>query len=182
MIEVRWHGRGGQGSFTAAKLLGVAVALYGGKHALAFPSFGPERRGAPVLAFTKIADEKIHDRSEVKQCDYIVVLDETLFNEAFFEDLKPNGQIILNAENPEKYARFDSQSLYLIDASAVALEILGKPITNTAMLGALVGVSGVAGIDSVLAGIGSFLKGGLLQKNTEVVKRTYAQSRKESAL
>jgi len=178
MIEIRWHGRGGQGSFTAAKLLGVAVALYGNKHALAFPSFGPERRGAPVLAFTKIDDKKIQDRSEVKQCDYIVILDETLFNEAFFNDLKPNGKIILNAENPERYAHFESANLHLIDASAIAEEILGKPITNTAMLGALIGISSVVEIDSVLAGIGSFLKGGLLQKNIDVVKRTYGQSRK----
>jgi len=73
MIDIRWHGRGGQGSFTASKLLGVAVTIYGDKHALAFPSFGPERRGAPVLAFTKIDNKKIHDRSEVKLCDYIVI-------------------------------------------------------------------------------------------------------------
>lgn len=179
MIEIRWHGRGGQGSFTAAKLLGVAVALYGQKHALAFPSFGPERRGAPVLAFTKIDDSKIRDRSEVKQCDFIVVLDETLFSETFFKDLKPNGKIILNTENPEKYRHLDSQKLGLIDASSVALEVLGKPITNTAMLGALIGVSGVADIESVLAGVGSFLKGGLLQKNIELINRTYIQSRKE---
>ncbi len=179
MIEIRWHGRGGQGSFTASKLLGVAVSLHGGKHALAFPSFGPERRGAPVLAFTKIDDNKIQDRSEVNRCDYIVVLDETLFNESFFNDLKPNGKIILNSGNPDKYARYDSNRLYLTDASqAVATEVLGKPITNTAMLGALVGISGISGLDSALAGMGSFLKGTILQKNIEVVKRTFEQSKK----
>ena len=61
MKEIRWHGRGGQGGFTASRLLGIAASVHGGKHALAFPSFGPERRGAPVLAFTKIDDSKIHD-------------------------------------------------------------------------------------------------------------------------
>jgi len=66
MTEIRWHGRGGQGSFTASKLLGVSVALYGGKYAIAFPSFGPERRGAPVLAFTRIDGKKIYDRSEIR--------------------------------------------------------------------------------------------------------------------
>jgi len=182
MIEIRWHGRGGQGSFTASKLLGVAVALYGGKHALAFPSFGPERRGAPVLAFTKIDDKKIHDRSEVKKCDYIVVLDETLFNESFFNDLKPNGKIILNAGNSDKYAQYDHKKLHLTDASALAAEVLGKPITNTAMLGALVGISGVARLDWVLAGMSSFLKGSLLEKNIKVVKRTFEQSREGIAV
>ena len=78
MKEIRWHGRGGQGGFTVSRLLGIAAGMFENKHALAFPSFGPERRGAPVLAFTKIDDSKIHDRSEVNQCDYVVVMDETL--------------------------------------------------------------------------------------------------------
>ena len=77
MVEVRWHGRGGQGAFTAARLLGASAALFEGRHALAFPSFGPERRGAPVLGFTRIDDHKITDRSAVTACDFVVVLDET---------------------------------------------------------------------------------------------------------
>lgn len=70
MIEIRWHGRGGQGAFTAARLLGLAAAVEGGKYALAFPSFGPERRGAPVLGFTKIDDKPIRNRSQIKHCDW----------------------------------------------------------------------------------------------------------------
>lgn len=177
MIEIRWHGRGGQGSFTASKLLGASAALFGGKHALAFPSFGPERRGAPVLAFTKIDDQKIIDRSEIIACDYIVVLDETLFNESFLKDLKEGGRIIVNTANREAYRRYDAKKLITVDASAVAREILGKPITNTAMLGALVGVSGIVGLDAVLQGMKGFLKGSLLQKNIEVVERTFRQSK-----
>ena len=70
MLEVRWHGRGGQGGFTAARLLGLAAALYEGKYALAFPSFGPERRGAPVLGFTRIDEKRITDRSAVTALSY----------------------------------------------------------------------------------------------------------------
>ena len=75
MIEVRWHGRGGQGSFTAARLLGLAASVYDERFAQAFPSFGPERRGAPVLGFTRIDDFKITDRSELDVCDYVIVLE-----------------------------------------------------------------------------------------------------------
>ncbi len=177
MIEVRWHGRGGQGSFTASKLLGTSVALYGGRHALAFPSFGPERRGAPVLAFTKIDDKKIYDRSEIQKCDFIVVLDETLFNEGFFSDLKEDGRIIVNTANSQAYARYDSKRITTVDASAAALEILGKPIANTAMLGALAAVSGIVELEAVKQGMDGFLKGSLLIKNKEVVQRTYLQSK-----
>jgi pyruvate ferredoxin oxidoreductase gamma subunit len=176
MIEIRWHGRGGQGSFTASKLLGVAVSLYGDKHALAFPSFGPERRGAPVLAFTKIDGKKITDRSEVRQCDYIMILDETLFSESFFNDLKTNGKIILNGSDSSKYNSFSPEQLVVVDASTIASEILGKPITNTAMLGALAGVSGLASIHSLEQGVGQFLKGSLLSKNIEVIHQTFLQS------
>lgn len=177
IIEIRWHGRGGQGSFTASKLLGIAVSLYGGRHALAFPAFGPERRGAPVQAFNKISDTKITDRSEVRQCDYIVVLDETLFSDAFFADLKPGGKIIVNSGQPERYQKYDRASISLIDASSAAAEILGRPIANTAMLGALIGISGIAGLPAVEQGLEIFLKGSLLEKNRAVVARMYHASK-----
>ncbi|GAE86788.1 2-oxoacid:acceptor oxidoreductase family protein [Acetivibrio straminisolvens] len=175
MIEIRWHGRGGQGGFTASKLLGASVVLYGGKHALSFPSFGPERRGAPVLAFTKIDSKKICDRSEIRKCDFIVVLDETLFSENFFDDLKYNGKIIINSANQETYAKYDSGKITVVDASSIALKVLGKPITNTAMLGALVAVSDIIDLNAVLKGMEGFLKGELLAKNIEVVERTFLQ-------
>ena len=82
MYEFLWHGRGGQGAFTAARLLGTAFALNkDGNNALAFPSFGPERRGAPIRAFTKLSDKKIGDRSELKKADYVIYLDDTLFDD-----------------------------------------------------------------------------------------------------
>ena len=78
MKQIRWHGRGGNGAFTAARLLGVAASVFEGKSAQAFPSFGPERRGAPVLGFTRIAEKTITDHSQVYECDCVIVLDETL--------------------------------------------------------------------------------------------------------
>lgn len=175
MIEIRWHGRGGQGAFTASKLFGEAVALYGGKHSLAFPSFGPERRGAPVLAFTKIADAQIQDRSEVRLCDYIVILDETLFSENYFNDLKPNGKIILNTEDASKYNTFDN--LLLVNATEIALKVLGKPIANTAMIGALAAISGIADVEIIQQALAHYFKGDVLKKNKELIKQTFDESK-----
>lgn len=174
MIEIRWHGRGGQGGFTAAKLLGASISLYGDRYALSFPSFGPERRGAPVLAYTKIDNKKILDRSEITKCDYIVILDDSLFNESFLYDLKPNGRILINSSDVSKY---NNPSVSAIDATSLSLEILEKPITNTAMLGALIGVSGILELDAVLAGAEDFMKGELLVKNKRLIERAFGLAR-----
>ncbi|MBA7621714.1 Pyruvate synthase subunit PorC [subsurface metagenome] len=178
MIDVRWHGRGGQGCWTVARLLGMAAAHYEGRHALAFPSFGPERRGAPVLGFTKISDQKIRDRSEVKSCDYIVVLDETLIEENTFSGLKENGIIIINSTSPEKYEKYlGGAAVESVDATSIAIKILGKPITNTAMLGALVAVSDIVSLDSVNSAIKQEMKESIQEKNIQVAKLAYAAVR-----
>ena len=88
MTEILWLGRGGQGAFTAAKLLGAAYTADGGRYALAFPSFGPERRGAPVRAFTKLDTKPVLDRSQTEKADYIVVLDDTLYSLSSISSLK----------------------------------------------------------------------------------------------
>jgi pyruvate ferredoxin oxidoreductase gamma subunit len=176
MLEVRWHGRGGQGSFTAARLLGMAAALFEGKHALAFPSFGPERRGAPVLGFTRIDDKKITDRSAVTECDYVVVLDETLMSPAVVAGLRPQGKLVVNTTNPEQYRKLAGKhAIVAVDATSLAMELLGRPITNTAMLGALVGASGIIRLESALEGIAHEMKPALARKNAEVVRRAFSQ-------
>ncbi|MCB2195494.1 MAG: 2-oxoacid:acceptor oxidoreductase family protein [Bacteroidetes bacterium] len=180
MIEVRWHGRGGQGSFTVARLLGKAAALFENRPALAFPSFGPERRGAPVLGFTKIDDKKITDRSEVVACDYAVVLDETLINEKITNGIKENGTIVINTAHPEKYDYLNGVNQISIDATSIALEILGRPITNTAMLGALVAASGIVSLEAAIKGIENELKPSLVEKNVEVLKRAYNEVKGEN--
>lgn len=173
MKEVRWHGRGGQGSFTVARLLGKAAALFENKSALAFPSFGPERRGAPVTGFTKISDTKITDRSEVQECDYVVVLDETLINENVKKGLKKDGVVIINSAHPEKYEVLKDVRTVALDATSLALEVIGKPITNTAMLGALIAVSDIVSLEAAEKSIQNEMKKAIIQKNIEVVKQAH---------
>lgn len=173
MKEIRWHGRGGQGSFTVARLLGKAAALFENKSALAFPSFGPERRGAPVKGFTKISDQKITDRSEVQECDYVVVLDESLIDENIKKGLKKDGVIIINTSQPEKYTELSDVKTVAFDATSLALEVLGRPITNTAMLGALIAVSDIVSLEAAEKGIENEMKKSIIQKNIEVVKRSW---------
>jgi len=133
MIEILWHGRGGQGAFTAARILGAAYSLKGENFfALAFPSFGPERRGAPVRAFTKLSDKPLHNRSEIKKSDYIIFLDDTLFSKDALNGLKENGKIILNTTTTYK-----EPNIITFNATKIAGDILGLPIANTVMLGAL---------------------------------------------
>ena len=116
MTEIRWHGRGGLGAFTAARLLGCAVSLFEGKYALACPSFGPERRGAPVFAFTRIDDKAITDRSEVVSCDCAVVLDDTLFGDPVKNGLKPGATVIVNTTK--------DKSQFAIDGVQVVTEFM----------------------------------------------------------
>lgn len=173
MIEIRWHGRGGQGAFTAAKILGSAITLNEDKFALSFPSFGPERRGAPIQAFTKIDNKQIINRSEIIKSDYMVFLDETLFNFNALKDLKENGKVILNSENNEKYN--DYKNIITIDASKIAMEILKMPITNTAMLGALIAISNIANISSVQNAISEYLPSKVVDKNIQVLQMAYKE-------
>ena len=171
MIEVRWHGRGGQGGFTAARLLGLSSALFENKYALAFPSFGPERRGAPVLGFTKIDTCPIRDRSAVQTCDYVVVLDETLVDAHITKGLKADGMILINTRSPDRYAEaVNGFNTAHFDATGLALEILGRPITNTAMLGALIAKTGVISLESALKGVTVEMKPALVEKNVLIVK------------
>lgn len=185
MIEVRWHGRGGQGGWSAARLLGAAAALHEGRHAMAFPSFGPERRGAPVLGFTRIDEVRIKDRSEVLDCDAVVVLDETLVVPGVARGLKAGGFALVNTKDPAKYAEVFGGAAGVrvvgIDATGIALEILGKPITNTAMLGALVGATGFVSLEAALKAIASEMRGDLAAKNAEVLRRAYAEAKGATA-
>ena len=174
MIEVRWHGRGGQGGFTASRLLGKAAALFEDKYAMAFPSFGPERRGAPVLAFTRIDEKKITNRSEVINCDYVVVLDETLAEDSVIHGLKTEGTLIISTAHPETYRKkFPGIKIISLDATSLALEIIGIPVTNTAMFGALVAGSNAVSLDSALKGVDAEMKKALAEKNRIIVEKAY---------
>ncbi len=173
MIEVRWHGRGGQGSFTVARLLGLAASVYGGRYAQAFPSFGPERRGAPVLGFTRISDSKITDRSELDTCDYVVVLDETLWGDDVIKGLKSNSVIIINTKTPKKYSEQTSHKVVGLDATQMALNHLGIPITNTAMMGALIAVSDMIQTEYCQKAIMASMNAKIAAKNVSLFENAY---------
>ena len=151
MIEILWHGRGGQGAFTAARLLGAAYAIKG-NYALAFPSFGPERRGAPIRAFTKLDDKPIGNRSETEKADFSIFLDDTLFSDAAFNELKPESIILLNTKK-----HFENNRIFTIDANTIAEEILKRPITNTIMLGAFAAISGKISFDDISEAIRQYI-------------------------
>ena len=174
MYEIRWHGRGGQGSFTIAKILGIAASIYEDKYAQAFPSFGPERRGAPVLGFTRIDENKITDRSEIETCDFVVVLDETLWGENVLKGLKEDSVILINTDNLDKYKTQTSNKVVAINATKLALEILNLPITNTAMLGALAGYSKIVKKESCINAIKDTLNPKIAEKNITLFEKAYS--------
>ena len=181
MIEIRWHARGGQGGFTGAKLLGLAASVFGNHYAQAFPSFGPERRGAPVLGFTRIDDRPITDHSQVYACDYVVVLDEGLMETVdVTKGLRDGGIILINTKSsPERFPFRGNFGVVCVDASAIALEELGAPIANTAMLGAFAAVNKLIGIESILKAVDKGMPEGLREKNKKAIERTYGVLRGE---
>ena len=140
MVEIRFHGRGGQGAVTSAEILAKA-AIAEGKYAQAFPAFGAERRGAPVLAFTRISDEPIKLRIGIYEPDMVVVLDPTLLKSIpVFNGLKESGLAVINTNKDFGEIRKIEGAkgrLVLVDATKIAMEELGVPITNVVMLGAL---------------------------------------------
>jgi pyruvate ferredoxin oxidoreductase gamma subunit len=172
MIEILWRARGGQGAFTAARVLGAAAALgEGGAQALAFPAFGPERRGAPMRAFTKISDAPIGDRSAITQADIVIYLDDTLFGEGWEVDLKPGGRVFVNSVR-----EFDDARVVSIDANALSSAVLGRAIPNTTFLGALAYVLDCVTIEDIIRGIEECMPAKLHAKNIEVVKRAYDEA------
>ncbi|MBC7253499.1 MAG: 2-oxoacid:acceptor oxidoreductase family protein [Actinobacteria bacterium] len=144
MIQLRIHGRGGQGVVALAEILAIC-AIREGKYAQAFPSFGPERRGAPVVSYCRVAEEPIYTREPVQQPDIVLVLDSTVLRVVdVLSGLKPNGKLVVNAcESPEDLARehgCENCLVATVDASGIALRNMGRDITNTAMMGALLKV------------------------------------------
>lgn len=152
LVEIRWHGRGGQGAVTSAELVARA-AIGEGKYAQAFPSFTPERRGAPVLAFNRInPEEQIRTRAEVDQPDVVIVLDSTLLSILdFASGLKKNGTVIINTKKSAEQIRSEfgiSSRLAIVDATKIAQES-GVPTVNTTMVGVLIKATNVITLESM---------------------------------
>ncbi len=176
MIEIRFHGRGGQGSVTAVEILAVA-AFKDGKYSQAFPKFGPERRGAPVEAYCRIDDKFINLRSQIYEPDILVVLSESLLEIGITNGLKNGGTIIINspksADELKKAYNLDKYDVHSVDVTKKAVEILGSNIVNTGILGAFAKITKLVSIDSLVSATEEKFSGDLKEKNVELVKSVY---------
>jgi len=152
--EIRIHGRGGQGAVTASQLLAIA-AFHDKKYCQAFPSFGVERRGAPVEAFTRISDKPINIREHVYEPDYVIVLDPTLLASVdVCRGVKDNGIVIINSNKPASEFKLNTNAkVETIDMTAVAMDIIGKPFVNIASLGAFAAITNEVALGSVFKAI-----------------------------
>ncbi len=152
--EIRIHGRGGQGAVTSSQVLAVA-AFKDGKYCQAFPNFGVERRGAPVQAFARISEEPINVRQHVYEPDYVIVLDPTLLEAVnVAAGAKDSGIIIINSDRKAEEFNLDTKAkIKTIDVTKTALEIIGKPFVNVAILGAFAAISGEITMDAINAAI-----------------------------
>ena len=161
LIEIRWHGRGGQGAKTASLLLADA-AFNTGKYIQGFPEYGPERMGAPIVAYNRISDNPITIHSNIYEPDYVVVVDDTLLDCVdVTAGLKENGAIVINSTKDNEYLterlKNYNGSVYKIDARKISEEALGKYFPNTPMLAAIVKVSGIMSDEDFLNDmVGSF--------------------------
>jgi len=171
MKEIRFHGRGGQGVVTSANLLAIA-AFKEGKYCQAFPFFGTERRGAPVVSFARIDTKFIRTREQIYNPDYVIVLDPTLLDVVdITEGLKDDGMIIINTN--KKVNLKTKAKVKTVDATVIALEVIGKPFVNTPMIGALVGVTDIVKLDSLIEAVKERFSGEIAKKNVDAVKKTY---------
>jgi len=168
---------------TSSELLARA-ALREGKYVQHFPEFGPERRGAPVRAYTRINDQSIDIHYGVYEPDIVVVIDPTLLAnvELITAGLKDNGYLVLNttkvSDEIVKVAKDKMLKVYTVDAHKIALDIFNRPLYNTPMLGALIKVTGLAALSSVLEVLGERFHGEILEKNKIAVKRAYEEVEK----
>ncbi|MBE0431759.1 MAG: 2-oxoacid:acceptor oxidoreductase family protein [Dehalococcoidia bacterium] len=178
LLEVRWHGRGGLGAVTSAELVARA-AISEGKYAQSFPSFGPERRGAPVIAFLRVSDEFIKTRTVIHEPDLVAVLDPKLLRAVdVTAGLKQHGTIIVNSRKSP--ADLKSEFGYrwpvaTVNATKIAAETIGMPITNTAMIGALLKVTGAVKTESVIEQLQERF-GARAKGNIEAMKRAYQET------
>ncbi|MBT8507026.1 pyruvate ferredoxin oxidoreductase [Methanomicrobiaceae archaeon CYW5] len=177
MRELRIHGRGGQGSVTAAELIATA-AFKSGVYSQAFPAFGVERRGAPVQAFVRFSDEKIRLRSQIYEPDYIVVQDSSLIADVnVFGGMKEGGIALVNTEQDTVPGVPAGVKLITIDATSVALEVLGLPITNTTLMGAFAAATGEIELDALEEALKERFAGSLAEKNIAAARKAYEMVR-----
>jgi pyruvate ferredoxin oxidoreductase gamma subunit len=183
MLEIRWHGRGGQGGKTAVFMLAESLVEQG-KYAQGFPDYGPERMGAPVRGYNRISDEPGTLHCGVNSPGIVVVLDDTLIaGSNVTSGLKPGGKVLVNStESPQEIRKrlgLKDGSVYTVDATGIALEEIGKPIPNSPMIGALLKVTNLAEIDKMAMLVGKKFEGKLSAKavegNVRAMKRAHEE-------
>ena len=179
LVEIVFHGRGGQGSVTAANLFVAAALKDGNKGVQAFPFFGAERRGAPVRAFARISGDEIHLRSEIYTPDIVIVLDESIMDMVdVLKGLKKNGRILINTtKNPKDFDFSKKYDVATVDATSIALkhEILvgGIPVVNTPILGAIPKILDRVTLKSIQDTVKGKWKGELADKNVKATQDAY---------
>ena len=181
--EFRWHGRGGQGAWTASELLARA-AIHEGKYIQSFPEFGPERMGAPVKAYTRISDEPIRLHCAVYNPNLAVVMDPTLLATVpVTKGLDKDGLLIVNTSKDPKTMKSELKmtegSVWTVPATEIAMRILGRGITNTAMLGVVARATGIVKMESIEKAVNDRFPQPLAEKNIGVIKEAYKEATSE---
>lgn len=190
MFQVRIHGRGGQGVVTGAEMLSIAAFLEG-RNAQAFPSFGSERTGAPVVAFCRIDDKEIRLREPIMEPDALIIQDPTLLHQVdVFAGLSRDGYVVLNTNRSfadiglgELARKFRPERLITVSATELALKHVGRAVPNVPLLGAFAAASGLISLDSVIAAIREKFGGRIAETNIAAATEAYqtALAEKETA-
>lgn len=185
MVEIRWHGRGGQGAVTASELL-AETALHEGKYLQAFPDYGPERMGAPIRAYTRISDSPIRQHCQITEPDIVVMLDPTLIGVVdFTQGLKDQGVLVVNTPTPPAELRdrlgLYSGKVFTVDATRIALDTVGRNFPNVPMLGALLKAIEIVSKDGIQGEIRSRLGARVSTKvaeaNINAFERAYNETK-----
>jgi len=186
MLQVRIHGRGGQGVVTAAEMLSIA-AFEQGRHAQAFPSFGSERTGAPVVAFCRIADQEIRLREPILEPDVLIVQDPTLLHQVnVFQGLRPDGYVLINSRKgfddmglAEMAQHFRRERLITVPATEIAIKHVGRPVPNAVLLGGFAALSGLITLEAVVHAIRDKFSGKVADGNVAAAGEAYEFVKKE---
>jgi pyruvate ferredoxin oxidoreductase gamma subunit len=188
IIEIRWHGRGGQGTVTAAKVLADAC-LSGGRHVQAFPEYGPERAGAPLRAYNRVSSKELRMHCPVLVPDVVSVVDSTLIDSInIAEGSKENTIFIINTtkhpkEVREKLKAGPKQKIYTVDATKISLECFGRALPNSPMLGSVCKITGLVSLehllDDVKKSFGKKFSRKIIDGNLEATKRGYEEVKEE---
>jgi len=183
-MEIRWHGRGGQGTVTAAKVFADAC-LSGGRHVQAFPEYGPERAGAPLRAFNRISDRELRLHCPVMNPNIVVVVDATLIDSIDIAAGVPDdAAFIINSSKDPKELRAKlhakpSQRVFTVDATKIAVDTIGRPMPNATLVGALTKVSGLITIEAAMSDVeksfGKKFSRKIIEGNIEATKRGYEE-------